>query len=65
MRNVTTGECELVTNNEKFEFGTPNLIGAVSLLKAFEYIEKIGGYEKVWEHEQELVRYTLEKFVAL
>jgi len=26
---------------DKFEPGTPNLSGAVSLLKAFEYIEKI------------------------
>lgn len=33
----------------------------MSLLKAFEYIESIGGYEKLEEVEQELVDYTLEK----
>jgi selenocysteine lyase/cysteine desulfurase len=34
----------------------------VSLLKAFEYIEKIGGYETLVAHEQELIEYTLKKF---
>lgn len=65
VKDVTTGNCELVNNNEKFEFGTPNLIGAVSLLKAFEYMDKIGGYEKIEEHEQALIKYTLEKFAKL
>lgn len=46
---------------DKFEFGTPNLSGAVSMLAAFEYIESIGGYEKLEEIEHELVTYTLEK----
>lgn len=47
---------------DKFEPGTPNLTGAISLLRAFEYVEQIGGYEKLEEIEQELVEYTLEKF---
>ncbi|MFK7780173.1 MAG: aminotransferase class V-fold PLP-dependent enzyme [Candidatus Gracilibacteria bacterium] len=46
----------------KFEPGTPNLTGAVSLLKALEYIESIGGFEKIEEIENELTKYTLEKF---
>jgi cysteine desulfurase/selenocysteine lyase len=50
---------------DKFEPGTPNLSGAVSLLKAFEYIESIGGYEKLEQIEQELVDYTLEKLESI
>ena len=47
---------------DKFEPGTPNLSGAVSLLKAFEYIESIWGYSELEEIEADLVKYSLEKF---
>ena len=47
---------------DKFEPGTPNLSGAVSLLKAFEYVESIWGYEVLEKIEHELVAYALEKF---
>lgn len=50
---------------DKFEPGTPNLTGAVSLLRAFEYIEQIGGYAVLESHERELVEYALEKFEKL
>ena len=50
---------------DKFEPGTPNLIWAVSLLKAFEYLESIGGYKLLENHEQELVKYTIKKFQQL
>ncbi|RKW22212.1 aminotransferase class V-fold PLP-dependent enzyme [Candidatus Gracilibacteria bacterium] len=46
---------------DKFEPGTPNVTGAVSLLRAFEYIEKIGGFEKIDKVEKELIEYFLEK----
>ncbi|MCP4523207.1 MAG: aminotransferase class V-fold PLP-dependent enzyme [Candidatus Gracilibacteria bacterium] len=46
---------------DKYEPGTPNITGAVSLLKAFEYIESIGGYEKIEQIEAELVEYFLVK----
>jgi len=46
----------------KFEPWTPNITWAVSLLKAFEYIEEIWWFEKIQEIESDLVRYTLEKF---
>lgn len=46
---------------DKYEPGTPNITGAVSLLKAFEYIESIGGYETIEQVEEELVEYFLEK----
>lgn len=47
---------------DKFEPGTPNLGWAVSMLKAFEYLESIWGYKKMEEIERDLVKYSLEKF---
>jgi len=47
---------------DRFEPGTPNLSWAISLLKAFEYIENIWGYKKIEKIELELNKYTLEKF---
>lgn len=47
---------------DKFEPGTPNLSGAVSVLRAFEYIESIGWYKELEKIEHELVEYSLQKF---
>ena len=47
---------------DKFEPGTPNLSGAVSLLRAFEYIESIWGYGELESIEDDLTLYALEKF---
>lgn len=52
----------LVTNADKFEAWTPNIIWAVSLGKAIEYIKSIGWMEKIREHEQQLVKWCLEGF---
>ncbi len=52
----------LATNSDKFEAGTPNIIGAVSLLKSLEYIKSIWWMEKIREHEQNLVKYCLDGF---
>ncbi len=46
----------------RFEPGTPNLTGAVSLLTAIEYFESIGGYPAITKIEQELVERALEAF---
>ncbi len=48
---------------DKFEPGTPNLSGAVSMLKALEYIEHIWWYETIESIEKELMEYALEGFV--
>lgn len=52
----------LATNSDKFEAGTPNITWAVSLAKALEYIKSIGGMQKIWEHEQKLVKLCLDGF---
>jgi len=46
---------------DKFEPGTPNITGSVSLLKAFEYIENIWWYNILEDYENNLVKYFLEK----
>lgn len=51
----------LATNSDKFEAGTPNIIGAVSLLKALEYIKSIWWMKKIREHEQKLVHSIIHK----
>jgi len=55
----------LANNSDKFEAGTPNIIGAVSLSKALEYIKSIGGMKKIREHEQKLVKLCLDGFSKL
>ncbi len=52
-------------NTDKREMGTPNIIGAASLLYALEYIENIWGIDKIWEHDQKIVKLMLEKLVEL
>jgi cysteine desulfurase/selenocysteine lyase len=61
VEDVTTHSYTLRSDGDKFEAGTPNIIGAVSLLKAIEYITSIGGIEKIWEHEMTLVQYFIKK----
>ena len=50
---------------DKFEPGTPNVTWAVSLLRAFEYIENIWWFAKIDEIEKELIEYFLEKIKIL
>lgn len=45
---------------EKFEAGTPNVVGAVGLVAAIEYLEKLG-LDKVREHDKSIVEYALAK----
>ena len=51
-----------VTYNElpwKFEAGTPNVAGAIGLMEAMKYLERLG-MENVHRYERELVGYTLD-----
>lgn len=62
VKDVSVGEYSLQKNSMKREAGTPNIIGAVSLLKALEWIEQYGGIEKMWAEEQNLVAFLWEQF---
>ena len=44
----------------KFEAGTPNAGGAVGLAAAMDFLEGIG-HDALWQHEQTLTRYGLER----
>ncbi|MBP3463335.1 MAG: cysteine desulfurase [Clostridia bacterium] len=48
----------------KFEAGTQNVEGVVGLGAAIDYIESIG-YDKIYEHDKELVEYAREKLEKL
>jgi cysteine desulfurase/selenocysteine lyase len=41
----------------RFEAGTPAIAQAIGLGKAIEYIEEIGGMEKIYKYEKELAAY--------
>ncbi|MGH7467483.1 MAG: cysteine desulfurase [Longimicrobiales bacterium] len=48
----------------KFEAGTPDAGGAVGMAAAVDFLEGIG-HDALWAHEQELVRYGLERLPAV
>ncbi len=43
---------------DKFEAGTPNVAGAVGLMSAIDYLEKLG-MNNVREHDKSIVEYTM------
>lgn len=59
--DVTTQGYTLTSGWEKFEPGTPHIVGAASLLYALEYIESIGGYPAIQKHENQLIEYALDR----
>lgn len=72
IKDVSLTDYTLQGNYEKFEAGTPNIIGAVSLKYALEYIKTLspqgtlaGGMEQIAEHETMLMHYALAKFQTL
>ena len=48
----------------KFEAGTPNAAGAVGFAAAADYLDSIG-HDALWQHEQQLTRYGLERLAAI
>jgi len=46
----------------RFEPGTPHIIGAGSLFRAIEFMESIGGYGEIERIEKDLVAHTLAKW---
>ncbi len=49
---------------DRFDAGTPNVAGAVGLMAAVEYLEKIG-MDEVREHERQLTEYALKQFKGI
>ena len=62
IKDVSVNDFFLQNNVDKREAWTPNIIWAVSLLKAIETIESIGWIEKIQEHEKLLIKALCEWF---
>ncbi|MDO8512280.1 MAG: SufS family cysteine desulfurase [bacterium] len=64
---VTTVTRKTATWNDlpwKFEAGTPNVAGAMGLVAAIDFIDRIG-IKNIWKHEQELVEYLLPRLTEI
>ena len=62
VKDVGINEFSLQNNADKREAWTPNIIWAISLLKALETIEQLGWIEKIREHEKNLIKILYEWF---
>lgn len=56
VKDVNIDNFSLQNNADKREAWTPNIVWAVSILKALEFIEQLGWIEKIWEHEKSLIK---------
>lgn len=64
IESVTLEDTTFAELPEKFEAGTPNITGAISLKAAIDYIESIG-LEKINNHEIELNKYAVKELEKL
>ena len=62
VKDVSIDDFSLQNNADKREAWTPNIIWAVSLLKALEFIESIWWMEKIRDHEKSLIKILCEWF---
>jgi len=60
IKDVTLKEIIYANLPWKFEPGTPNISGSMGLIKAIEYLEKIG-MEKIHLHEKRLLEYIINR----
>lgn len=64
IREVRFDEYVLNELPYKFEAGTPNIVGAVGLGRALEFVSEIG-FEKIGVYETDLVEYFIGKIVKV
>ena len=62
VKDVSIDDFSLQNNADKWEAWTPNIVWAVSLLKALETIEELGWMEKIREHEKSLTKILCKWF---
>ncbi len=62
--SVTFEKSTFKNSPHKFEAGTPNIAGAIGLGAAIDYLEKIGR-DRIFEHDQGLTAYALERLDEL
>lgn len=61
---VTQSEVQWAHLPDKEEAGSPNVVGAVALSAAIDFLDKIG-FSRITGHEKELTRYALERFAEI
>lgn len=64
IREVTLNETTFNDVPHKFEAGTPDIAGIISLGAAIDYLENIG-MDKIQKHEQELVAYCMSLLLKI
>lgn len=64
IKQVTRGDTTWHDVPWRFEAGTQNMAGVVGLAAAIAWLQK-NDLAKIWEHEQQLTRYALDKLSAL
>ncbi len=64
IRSVTFERTEYADIPARFEAGTPNIVGAVGLAAAIEYLDRLG-LAQVGAHERALVAYGTERLSAI
>ena len=62
VKDVSIDDFSLQNNADKREAWTPNIVWAVSLLRALETIENIWWIEKIQEYEKNLIKFLCEWF---
>ena len=62
VKDVSIDDFSLQNNADKREAWTPNIIWAISLLKALKFIESIWWIEKIRNHEKGLIKILCEWF---
>ena len=64
IRKVFIDESSYADIPMRFEAGTPNIAEAIGLGVAVDYLESIG-MDAIWQHDQELLRYAMERIKPL
>jgi len=64
IRSVTFEATEYNSPPHRFEAGTPNIVGAIGLAAAMQYVESLG-FEAISAHEQGLLSYATERLKTI
>lgn len=64
IRTVSFEKTEYAEPPQRFEAGTPNIVGVIGLGAAIEYVESVG-MDRIAAHEHELLVYATEQLAAV
>ncbi|MDR1705710.1 MAG: aminotransferase class V-fold PLP-dependent enzyme [Clostridiales bacterium] len=64
VEKVTDDDVVYSPEPDRYEAGSPNYAGVVGMLEAMRFLREFG-FKRIKEHEQELLRYALDRLEAL